>query len=67
MDKVEYKNKEIEFEESSNPELSIDGEPIQVSHDADANEFNAGELPYRSFKSVKDLAEAVVDQRLRDE
>ena len=67
METVEYKNKKIEFEESSNPKVSIDGEPIQVSCDADANEFNAGELPYRSFKSVKELAEAVVEQRLQDE
>lgn len=65
MDKNEYKNKKIEFEESSNPKVSIDGEPIQVSHDADANEFNAGELPYRCFKSVKELAEAIVEQRLQ--
>ena len=67
MDKVEYKNKKIDFEESSNPKLSIDGEPIQVSHDADANEFNGGELPYRSFKLVKELAEAIVEQRLQHE
>ena len=67
MDKVEYKNKKIDFEESSNPKVSIDGESIQVSHDADAHEFNAGELPYRSFKSVKELAEAVVEQRLQHE
>ncbi len=67
MDKFEFKNKKIEFEESSNPKISIDGEPIQVSHDADASEFNAGELPYRSFKSVKELAEAIVEQRLQHE
>ena len=67
MDKFEYKNKKIELEESSNPKISIDGEPIQVSHDADANEFNAGELPYRSFKSVKELAEAIVEQRIQHE
>ncbi len=67
MDKVEYKNKRLEFEESSNPKILIDGEPIQVSHDAEANEFNGGELPYRSFKLVKELAEAIVEQRLRDE
>ena len=67
MEKLEYKNKKIEFEESSNPKLSIDGEPIQVSHDADANKFNAGELPYRSFKSVEELAEEIVEQRLRHE
>ena len=67
MDKVKYKNKKIDFEESSNPKVSIDGEPIQVSHDADAKEFNAGEVPYRSFKSVKELAEAIVEQRLQHE
>ena len=67
MNKFEYKNKKIESEESSNPKISIDGEPIQVSHDADANEFNAGELPYRSFKSVKELAEEIVEQRLQHE
>ncbi len=65
MDKVEYKNKKIDFEESTNPKVSIDGELIQVSHDADANEFNAGELPYRSFKSVKQLAKEIVEQRLQ--
>ena len=67
MDKAEYKNKTIEFEESSNPKISIDGEPIQVSHDADANAFNAAELPYRSFKTVKVLAQEIVEQRLRHE
>ncbi len=67
MDKVEYKNKKVEFEESAVPKISIDGKPTQVSHDAEANRFNAGELPYRSFKSVKDLAEAIVEQRLQHE
>ena len=67
MDKAEYKNKAIEFEESSNPKISIDGEPIQVSHDADANAFNGAELPYRSFKTVKELAQEIVEQRLRHE
>ena len=67
MDKVEYKNKKIEFEESSNAKVSIDGEPCQVNYDADANEFNTGELPYRSFKTVRELAEAIVEQRLQHE
>ena len=67
MDKFEYKNKKIEFEESSNPKISIDGKPTQISHDTDASEFNAAELPYRSFKSVKELAEAIVEQRLQNE
>ena len=66
MEETEYKNKKIEFEESSNPKILIDGESTQVSHDADADEFNAGELPYRSFKTVKELAEAIVEQRLQD-
>ena len=66
MDKDEYKNRKIEFKESENPEIVIDEEPIQVNWDADANEFNAGELPYRSFKSIKELAEAIVDQRHAD-
>ena len=67
MEKIEYKNKKIEFEESANPKISIEGEQIQVSHDVDASAFNAGELPYRSFKSVKELATAIVEQRLQDE
>ena len=67
MDNIEYKNKKIDFEQSSNPKISIDGDPIQVSHDVDANEFNAGELPYRSFKTVKELAKAIVEQRLQHE
>ncbi len=67
MDEVEYKKRKIEYEESPNPKIAIDGEPVQVAHDADADEFNAGELPYRSFKSVKELAEAIVDQRLQPE
>ena len=67
MDKFEHKEKMIEFEESPNPKISIDGEPTQVSHDADANTFNAGELPYRTYKSVKELAEEIVEQRLQYE
>ena len=67
MDKFEHKNKKIEFEKSSNPKISIDGETIQVSHDAEANKFNAGELPYRSFNSVKELSVAIVEQRLENE
>ena len=67
MDNIEYRNKRIELEESSNPKITIDGEPVQVSHDAEANEFNAGELPYRSFMSVKALAEAIVEHRMREE
>jgi hypothetical protein len=67
MDEVEYKNKKIEFEESSDPKIIIDGEPVQVSCDAGAHEFNAGELPYRSFKSVQDLAKAIVEARLQRE
>ena len=67
METTEYKNKKIDFEESSNPKILIDGESTQVSRDADADEFNAGELPYRSFKTVRELAEAIVEQRLQDE
>ena len=65
MDKFEYKKKSIEFEESSNPKISIDGEAIHVRLDDDANEFHAGELPYRSFKSVKELAEQFVEELIR--
>lgn len=66
MEEIEHKNKKIEFEESANPKILIDGEQIQVSHDVDAEEFNSGELPYRSFKAVKELATAIVEHRLRD-
>ncbi|KKL05219.1 hypothetical protein LCGC14_2608240 [marine sediment metagenome] len=65
MHKTDYKSKKIEYEESTAPKIVIDDEPVQVSHDSDAGEYNAGELPYRSFKTVKELAEAVVDQRLQ--
>lgn len=67
MDKVEYKNKTIEYEESLNPKLLIDGEPLQISHDEDAKVFNIEELPYHSFKSVKELAEEIVERRLQHE
>ena len=63
MEQVEYKNKRIEFEESSNPKIVIDGQAVAASHDAEAKEFSAGELPYRVFNSVKELAEAIVDRR----
>ena len=66
MKNIQFKDSKIEFEESSKPKLKIDGESVQTSHDADADEFNTGELPYRSFNSVKQLAEAIVDQRLQD-
>ena len=63
MSESRYENTKIEFEESPNPKIAIDGEAIQVSWDADAGEFNAGELPYRSFGSVEEVAKAIVDQR----
>ena len=65
MHKTEYKNKKIEYEESKEPKVVIDDDPVDVSHDTDADAYNSGELPYRTFKSVKELAEAVVDQRLQ--
>ena len=67
MSSVEYKNKKIDFEESSNPKLSIDEKPIQVCHDADARKFNTGELPYHTFNSVEELAKEIVVQRLQQE
>lgn len=66
MEKIEYRNKKIEFEESLNPEIRIDGKPVQVNYDSDANTFNAGELPYRSFESVKELAKAIVEQSFQN-
>lgn len=67
MENAEYKNKKIEFEESSDPKISIEGNPVRVNYDADAKEFNAAELPYRSFKSVRELGEAIVEQQLQNE
>ena len=67
MEEISYKEKKIEIEESAGLKVSIDGVPVQVSQDVEAKEFNAGELPYRSFKSLKELAEAIVDQRLQSE
>ena len=60
MGSTEYKNARIEFEESSDPKVVIDGEPIQLSCDEEAGEFNTAELPYRTFGSAKELGEAVV-------
>ncbi len=65
MDQLTYKNMNIEFEESSNPKISIDGNAIQVSQDIEAESFNAAELPYHTYTSVTKLAEAIVDQRLQ--
>jgi len=65
MEKIEYKNSKIEFEESSNPEISIDGKTIQVSLDSEAQSFSTAELPYYSFETMSKLAEAIVDQRLQ--
>ena len=64
MNELLYNTSKIEFEESANPKITIDGEPIQVSRDADAGEFNAGEIPYSSFESVEEVAKAIVEQRL---
>ena len=64
MNELLYKTSKIEFEETANPKIAIDGEPVQVSRDADAGDFNAGELPYSSFESVEEVAKAIVDQRL---
>ena len=63
MDTFEHKGKKIEFEESSNPKVSIEGEAVRVSLDVEAESYNSAEVPYRTFKSVKELAEAIVEQR----
>ncbi len=67
MEEISYKEKKIEIEESAGLKVSIDGQSVHVSEDVEAKEFNSGELPYRSFKSLKELAEAIVDQRLQSE
>lgn len=67
MDKVTYKNRNVEYEATPTPKIQIDEKSVQVGHDPEANEYNAVELPYRSFKSVKELAEAIVDQRAQSE
>ena len=64
MGRLRYRDKEIVFEESEYPRIAIDGEPTQVSWDPDAGEFNAGELPYRSYESIEEMGKAIVDQRL---
>jgi len=65
MEEIEYKKAKIEFEESSNPIILINGKTIQVSQDPEAQSFNSAELPYHSFESTSKLAEAIVDQRLQ--
>ena len=64
MGNITYKECKIALKETSKPELSIDGETVQVSKDAEADSYNSGELPYQTFGSVKEIAEAIVDQRL---
>jgi hypothetical protein len=67
MNKINYKNKSLEFEYSPTPKLFIDGELIEISRDEDANQFNSGELPYQSFDSLEQLAENVTDHILMEE
>lgn len=64
MQSAEYKNRKLEFEESATPKLKIDGHPVDVGRDPDAREYFATQLPYRTFGSLKQLAEAAVDQGL---
>lgn len=64
MGNITYKDCKILLKDSAKPELSIDGESIQVSKDVEADSYNSGELPYQAFGSVKEIAEVVVDQRL---
>ena len=66
MSKYEYKSKQIEFEESANPKLSIDGKSAYVSYDVEAKNYLAAELPYHTFGSPKEVAEAIVDHRSQD-
>ena len=66
-DIMEYKGKKIEFEESSEPSLSLNGKPVEVSYDMEAETFNSWEFPYQTFQSVKELAEALVDQQEQEE
>ena len=63
MDKFEHKGKKVEIEESSNPKVSIEGEAVRVSLDVESKSYGSAEVPYRSFDSVKELAEAIVEQR----
>lgn len=67
MDTFEYKGRTIELEEGPGPRLSIDGEPTEVSHDAAADSYNSATLPYRTFDSVRKVAEAIIDQTAVDE
>lgn len=67
METFEYRSKKIDYEESANPKLSFDGEPVDVSLDVDAGEYIAGELPFHTFTSVRKLAEAVADYRISNE
>ena len=64
MGNITYKDCKIELTESSKPELAIDGESVQVSKDVEADSYNSDELPYQTFGSVKEIAEAIIDQRL---
>ena len=63
MKEILYESTKIEFTESANPRIVIDGELIPISWDADAEVFSTAELPYRSFGSVEEVAKAVVDRR----
>ena len=63
MTQSEYEGAQIEIDAAGEGSVTIDGNTIDVKRDEEANTFNTVELPYRTFSSLEDLAQAVIDQR----
>ena len=64
MNALNYQDTQIMFEESSSPKLLISGKETPVSIDPESKECYSDELPYCTFQSIQDLAQALVDNRL---
>jgi len=65
MSEETYKGKKIVIKlDGKIPKLIVDNENIQVSVDVEAKKFFAYSLlPYTTFDSLKELAEALIDRK----
>ncbi len=65
VDKLSYKNHEIEVvEREAEQELRLDGEEMAVDRDADTGAYWSPDLPFRTYGSLQELGQAMVDEGL---
>lgn len=65
VDRRSYKDHEIEVvEREAEQELRLDGEPMTIDRDADTGAYWSPALPFRTYGSLQELGQAMVDEGL---